>query len=774
MTARPFPIAFAIVATLIAISSPVVAESPADADWVAGYQHAGVQGTVLAMLSRPGEVYVGGSILAVADVAVRNVARLVTTDGVVTSWSALGDGFDNNVMALAEYDGQVVAGGSFRHSGATTLEHIARWDGTAWQPLGEGMPGVGVNSLAGFDGDLYAGAYRWDGNTWSNVLQTNGEVRTLAVRDGLLYVGGNFTMARGDSVAHVFAWDGAQIIPLGDGLPYTVTDGVALADGVAFATTDPTGFGNVARWDGQAWTNVATNGVVHSLAASGSGLVVSKWFRVSGSFWLPATSMLDAGVWSNIGGFVSEAMVEHEGRLLAQVAEGTTGGVVSPGLVAWDGAQLQPPFAHTTGFDIGYDALLPIGGGVIVGGDYKIAQGQAFDGIGIGSASTWTPMGRVSDLMSGGSFTDLATANGVIYGIFQYWEYDIMVHVLGRLTWESDHWEWQHVDGNFWTGSLEAIDQDLFVIDRDEVVRWYPYNGVHTPLPGLDLNSSIHGSCVHMGDLVICGDFTTNAGAPCGQVLRRAGEAWQDLGAPPGSVGVEQVASLESGGLAASYRRNVNGSTRVAVFDGSQWTELGSDFDGGMITRLVMHRGRLFAGGTFERAGDVAAASIAMWTGSRWMPVGSGLEGGYGPRVRDMASTPEGLWVCGDFTMAGGRVCVGLGRWVGDPDLLADVSATPPVMPTAVRLLQPAQPNPFNPRTALTLVLPAAGSASLHIFDTRGALVRRLLDDDLGAGEHRMEWDGFDDAGQALPSGVYFARLRTGGASESVKLMLVR
>lgn len=771
MKLRPCPITIALVASLVATAVPAAAQPAADAEWVAGYHHAGVQGTVWAMLSRPGEVIAGGSILAVGDVPVRNVARLVTTDGVVTGWSALGDGFDGSVRALAEHDGQVVAAGFFRHSGETRLERVARWDGAAWQPLGEGLPGAGVGCLASFDGDLYAGAYRWDGDTWSNALQTDGQVRTLTVRDGLLYVGGDFTTARGDSVGNVFAWDGAQVIPLGEGLPDAVTDGVAPADGVVFATES----GNVERWDGQAWTNVARNAVVHSLAAHGSGLIVSRWFRLGGSYWLPATSALVAGAWSNIGGFASEAMVEHEGRLLAQVAEGTTDGVVSPGLVAWDGARLQPPFAPNTGFDTGFDALLPVGGGVVVGGGFRIAQGQAFDGIGVASGSAWTPLGRVSDLAMGpgGSFTDLATANGVFYGICDYWEVDITVSVLGRLVWAGDRWQWQRMDQVMWNGRLEAIDQDLFVIDGNQVTRWYPDNGVSAPLPGLDLEGFIYGSCVHLGDLVISGDFTTNAGAPCGQVLRHAGGAWLDLGAPAGSAVVDQVVSLEGNGLVASYRTSFGAWPRVAVFDGAQWTDLGSNFDGA-ISRMVVHRGRLFVGGTFERAGDSPAAGIAMWTGSRWMPVGSGVAGGTWPRVSDMASTPEGLWVCGDFTMAGGRLCVGLGRWVGDPDQLADVSAAPPVLPNAVRLLQPAQPNPFNPRTALSLVMPAAGGASLRIFDARGALVRHLLDDDLDAGEHRLEWDGCDDAGRALPSGVYFARLRTGGAAESVKLMLVR
>lgn len=138
------------------------------------------------------------------------------------------------------------------------------------------------------------------------------------------------------------------------------------------------------------------------------------------------------------------------------------------------------------------------------------------------------------------------------------------------------------------------------------------------------------------------------------------------LGAPPGSAVVDQVVSLEGDGLVASYRTAWGAWSRVAVFDGSRWTDLGSDFDGA-ISRMVLHRGRLFVGGTFERAGDSPASGIAMWSGSRWMPVGSGVAGGAWPRVRDLASTPEGLWVCGDFTMAGGRPCVGLGRSTATP-----------------------------------------------------------------------------------------------------------
>lgn len=762
-----------LLAAFVALAIPARAALPADDDWIPDYHHAGVQGTVSAMLSRPGEVIVAGAIVAVGDLPVRNVARLVMTDGIVTSWSALGDGFDNSVMALVEHDGQVVAGGYFNRSGSTTVQRVARWDGAAWQPLGNGLPGIWVNSLASFGGDLYAGAYRWDGATWTNVLQVNGAVRTLVVHDGLLYVGGDFTTARGDSVAHAFAWDGVQVIPLADGLPTSVTDGVAMPDGVVFATDGGSGLGNMDRWDGQAWVNLARNISVQSMAADDSRLIVSEWYGVGGHLNIPWTGTLVNGAWSAIGSFTSGAMVVHEGRLFAQASSGTTDGVVSPGLVAWDGLRLQPPFVPDGGFDGGYGALLPVGGGVIVGGDFHIAEGAAFDGIGLASESAWTPMGRVSDLAPHGVFIDLAMANGTLYGICAYQDYDVTPHVMGRLAWVADHWQWQPFAAGTWPASLEVIGQDLYVIGYDSVTRVYPYNNVQVDLPGLDLDRSIYGSCVHMGDLVLCGDFNANAGVACGHVIRRVGDVWQDLGSPPGSAFVDEVASMGSEGLVATYRTSWVSTSRVAVYDGAQWTDLAGAFNN-YIARLVVHRGRLFAGGGFTRVGDVDAAGIAMWTGSRWTPVGSGLAGGYAPVVADMESTPAGLWICGDFTTAGGRPSVGIGRWVGDPDHLAEVSAAPPVVPAAGRLLKPAQPNPFNPRTELTLALPAAGEASLSIYDARGALVKRLLDAMLEAGEHRLTWDGRDDGGQSLPSGVYFARLRTVGGAETVKLTLVR
>lgn len=84
-------------------------------------------------------------------------------------------------------------------------------------------------------------------------------------------------------------------------------------------------------------------------------------------------------------------------------------------------------------------------------------------------------------------------------------------------------------------------------------------------------------------------------------------------------------------------------------------------------------------------------------------------------------------------------------------------------------------PNPFNPRTTLRFALAAPARADLAVHDLAGRLVRRLVAANLPAGEHEVAWDGRDEAGRAVASGQYVARLRAGDDQPVTrKLMLLR
>ena len=89
-------------------------------------------------------------------------------------------------------------------------------------------------------------------------------------------------------------------------------------------------------------------------------------------------------------------------------------------------------------------------------------------------------------------------------------------------------------------------------------------------------------------------------------------------------------------------------------------------------------------------------------------------------------------------------------------------------------LLNPNVPNPFNPMTTLSFVLPEAGMVRLDIFDARGARVVELLGEEVAAGSHKVVWRGQDARGMALPSGVYFSRLSFGNQHLTGRMTLVR
>ena len=89
-------------------------------------------------------------------------------------------------------------------------------------------------------------------------------------------------------------------------------------------------------------------------------------------------------------------------------------------------------------------------------------------------------------------------------------------------------------------------------------------------------------------------------------------------------------------------------------------------------------------------------------------------------------------------------------------------------------MLRPASPNPFNPCTTVRFELPGAAHVRLAIHDVRGRLVRTLADTDLPGGFHGFAWDGRDAHGNAVASGIYFARLEAGARRETAPLTLVK
>lgn len=94
--------------------------------------------------------------------------------------------------------------------------------------------------------------------------------------------------------------------------------------------------------------------------------------------------------------------------------------------------------------------------------------------------------------------------------------------------------------------------------------------------------------------------------------------------------------------------------------------------------------------------------------------------------------------------------------------------------PALVTKLKGNYPNPFNPETTISFSLKESGNAELKVYNAKGQLVRTLAKGTMDAGEHRLVWDGRDDRGSSVASGIYFYRLMTKNYQETKKMILMK
>ncbi len=566
---------------LALLAPPVCAQE--GCQWMPGFEASGPDSAVFALASYDDgggpALYAGGDFTTASGTIVNRIAKW---DG--STWSPisgpLDTGTNHRVNALAVYDNgsgpALYAGGSFTFTGGVTVNHVAKWDGSAWSvldgPLGTGTNGT-VNALAVYDDGsgpaLYAGGVftsaggvtvnriaRWDGGSWSALSGPAGtgtdlHVAALAVHDDgsgpALYAGGDFTAAGGVTVNHVAKWDGsawsALSGPAGPGTDGDVEALVAHDDGsgpALYAGGDFTIAGGVtvnkiAKWDGSAWSALSgpagtgTNREVEALVVhddgGGPALFAGGSFTTAGGVTVHRIAKWDGSAWSTLGGSGGSgldgglwALVVHDDgggggpALYVGGSVTTAGGVTVDRIAKWDGAAwsgLGGPVGH--GLNDTVDALAVYDGGsgpaLYVGGWFTGADGVTVNGIAKWGGSAWSAL-------SGPAGT--GTKRG---GIF-----------------------------TCCSGYVEA----LAVYDGDG------------------------GPALYAG-----GGFTTAGGVTVNGIAKWDGSAWSALSGPAGT------------GISNNTVR------ALAVYD-----------DGGGPA--------LYAGGWFTAAGGVTVNGIAKWDGSAW------------------------------------------------------------------------------------------------------------------------------------------------------------
>jgi hypothetical protein len=152
----------------------------------------------------------------------------------------------------------------------------------------------------------------------------------------------------------------------------------------------------------------------------------------------------------------------------------------------------------------------------------------------------------------------------------------------------------------------------------------------------------------------------------------------------------------------------------------------------------------------------------------------------------------EGYWILvfgvPSKIVVGGTGAFGVDTAKSSADLTAfyeKYGALPPMPPLPVAVETPTllpetyglsqnYPNPFNPETVIEYRMPKPGRVSLKIYTILGAEVRTLIDDEMPAGFHRVRWDGTNDAGQRINSGIYLYKIRADEFVQVKKLVLVK
>ena len=354
--------------------------------------------TLVAFNDGGGEsLYVGGLFNQAGSTAALNLARWSGT-----SWSQVvpvaTGGLNDSVYTLAAFDDglggglALYAGGMFSCSGSTALNHVAKWTGSQWSPLGSGTSGVygyfgptgSVERLVVFDGDLIAGGSfldaggapntadlaRWDGTTWSALVPSLpytdvSELEVADLGDGRkLYISGHST------TVDLAIWDGSTLTTFSDGsgcgsssVDFEVFDdgsggGPALYACGGCYSVNPFDTPQVARWNGTGWSALGdgAGGYLYDFLTSlavfddgqggGPALYVAGSFEVASRVVVHNIARWDGTTWSSVGdgtnGAISRLLVFDDGSgggpaLFAGGGFTEAGHTQVNGLAKWNG-----------------------------------------------------------------------------------------------------------------------------------------------------------------------------------------------------------------------------------------------------------------------------------------------------------------------------------------------------------------------------------------------------------------------------------------------------
>ncbi len=167
--------------------------------------------------------------------------------------------------------------------------------------------------------------------------------------------------------------------------------------------------------------------------------------------------------------------------------------------------------------------------------------------------------------------------------------------------------------------------------------------------------------------MYVGGSFETAGETAANRIAKWDGSAWSALGSgmnnPVYELAVDGAGNLYAGG--EFTMADGNAANYIAKWNGSSWSSLGSGMNNSVFALAVDGAGNLYAGGWFTNAGGTAANRIAKWDGSAWTAVGTGMSPGV--LVRALAIDARShIYAGGIFTQAGGQSATNVAEWNGE------------------------------------------------------------------------------------------------------------
>ena len=286
-----------------------------------------------------GDLYVGGAFTTAGGMGVNGLAKW---NG--SSWAALPSTINNGVADLLAFDSVLYVGGTFTNAGGTPTNNIAQWNGSNWTTWGSGATtrfgSSWVSAMIIYKGKLIIGGEfdtvegvaansvaQWDGTSWKPLGQgimlnaynsfsyrgvLPGEVFSMAIYNGELYVAGTFDSVAGLSTEKIASWDGANWHAVGTGIgsyadQFSVnamcTWNGNLYAGGAFDSAGGVAVQNLAEWNGISWSDFGNgaNNDINVLYPYNNDLYVGGYFTSVGSTFANGIAQWDGSSWSELG-----------------------------------------------------------------------------------------------------------------------------------------------------------------------------------------------------------------------------------------------------------------------------------------------------------------------------------------------------------------------------------------------------------------------------------------------------------------------------------------